>query len=436
MKNAEYMKNFIKYSSLNVMGMLGLSCYILADTFFVAKGLGADGLAALNLAIPVYSFVHGTGLMLGTGGASWYSILRGQGKKIEGNVVFTHTIFLVIFAAMLFCSIGIFCPEGLTRLLGAEGAVFGMSCIYLKIILLFAPLFLLNDVLLCFVRNDGAPQLAMAAMLTGSFSNILLDYVFIFPLGLGIFGAVLATGLAPVISMLVLSPFFIRKKNHFHFRSSNKNFYKCRTIAAIGLSSLVTEVSSGLVIVIFNRIILELEGNLGVAAYGVIANLSLVVLSVYTGIAQGIQPLLSRYHGLGKKEGVRTVLRYAVRAAVLLSVLLYVCIFFQADQIAMIFNREEEPALQSIAVYGMKIYFTACFFAAINIIFSVYYAAVKCAKTAGFISILRGFVLIVPIAFLLAAVWNMTGLWLAFPLTEMLVMAIALWMYRRYRKKI
>lgn len=435
MRHAGYLKNFIKYSSLNVLGMLGLSCYILADTFFVAKGLGPDGLAALNLAIPVYSFVHGTGLMLGMGGATWYSIFRGQKKKIEGNAVFSHTMFLVILATMLFCNLGMFCSEGIARIFGAEGQVFEMSCIYLKVILLFAPFFLVNDVLLCFVRNDGAPQLAMAAMLAGSFSNIVLDYVFIFPLDMGIFGAVFATGIAPVISMLVLSPFFIRKRNHFHFLNSNKDFYICRTIGGLGLSSLVTEVSSGLVIILFNRIILGLQGNLGVAAYGVIANLSLVILSVYTGIAQGIQPLLSRYHGLGKKEGVRMIFRYAVKTVAVLSVILYVCIFVQADGIAAVFNREGDLTLQKIAVYGMRIYFTACFFAGMNIILSVYYASIKCAKTAGLISILRGFVLIIPMVFLLSFVWNMTGLWLAFPATEMLVMAVALWMRRRQPKE-
>lgn len=436
MKNVRYLKNFMKYSSLNVLGMLGLSCYILADTFFVARGLGADGLAALNLAIPVYSFVHGTGLMLGMGGATWYSIFRGsaydgEDKKIECNAVFSHTMFLVLLVAVVFCHLGMFWSEVLTRLLGADGPVFEMSCIYLKIILLFAPFFLVNDVLLCFVRNDGAPGLAMAAMLAGSFSNIILDYVFIFPLDMGIFGAVFATGLAPVISMLVLSSFFIRRRNHFHFLLSNQDYYIWRTICSLGFSSLVTEVSSGLVIVLFNRITLGLQGNLGVAAYGVTANLSLVILSVYNGIAQGIQPLLSRYYGLGEKEGVRAVFRYAVKTAALLSVVLYAFIFIRADGIVSVFNGEGNQKLQEIAVYGMRIYFTACLFAAMNLIFSVYYSSIKCAKTAGLISILRGFVVIMPMTFLLSFMWGMTGLWLAFPVTEMVVMAVALWMYRR-----
>ena len=150
-------KEFLKYSALNVLGMLGLSCYILADTFFVAKGLLADGLAALNLAIPVYSFIHGTGLMLGMGGATRYSVLKSQRKDGEADKIFTNALFLSAAFAVLFVLTGIFLSEPLTAALGANAGIFEMTNTYLKVLLLFSPAFLLNDVLICFVRNDGNP---------------------------------------------------------------------------------------------------------------------------------------------------------------------------------------------------------------------------------------------------------------------------------------
>lgn len=419
---------------MNVIGMIGLSCYILADTFFVAKGLGSDGLAALNLAIPFYSFVHGTGLMLGMGGATRYSILKSQKKKSESNIVFTHTLKLAICFALVFFSVGFFLSKPIISLLGADGAVFSMSRTYLKVNLMFAPAFLLNDILLCYVRNDGAPYLAMAAMLAGSFSNIILDYVFIFPLHMGIFGAVLATGMAPVISMIVLSPFLIRKKNQFHLIPCKMKLNRCRNIIVTGVPSLVTEVSSGIVMIIFNWIVLGLSGNVGVAAYGIIANLSLVILSVYTGIAQGIQPLLSTYHGKRDRDGVRSVFYYAVGMVVLLSVVLYLCIYFQAGGITAAFNSEGNVALQEMAVSGMRLYFTACLFAGMNIIFSIYFASTECAGPAGLISTMRGFVLIVPMTFLLSFAGKMTGLWLAFPVTELIVTVLALIIFSIYRR--
>ena len=202
------LREFLRYVSLNVLGMLGLSCYILADTFFVARGLGSRGLAALNLAIPVYSFIHGCGLMLGMGGATRYTILRHQGRGEDGDAAFTHTLGLGLALAAALLALGIAASGPIARWLGADGEVFAMSRTYLQVLLLFSPAFLLNDVLLCFVRNDGAPQLSMLAMVAGSLSNVALDYIFIFPLDMGIFGAVLATGLAPVISLLCFPPSF------------------------------------------------------------------------------------------------------------------------------------------------------------------------------------------------------------------------------------
>ena len=182
------LREYAKYTSLNVLGMLGLSCYILADTFFVAKGLGSNGLAALNLAIPVYSLIHGTGLMLAMGGATRFSILKNQKTRDSGNQAFSQTVVLAGAFALVFVLAGVVGTGTITSFLGADEAVYEMCQTYLKVLLLFSPVFLLNDLLLCFVRNDGNPQLAMAAMLGGSFSNIILDYVFIFQCKMGIFG--------------------------------------------------------------------------------------------------------------------------------------------------------------------------------------------------------------------------------------------------------
>ena len=312
MTKSNCFKDFAVYSSLNVLGMIALSCYILADTYFVSKGLGTNGLTALNLAIPIYSFIHGSGLMIGMGGGTKYSIYKSQNEIKSGNRTFTNAVYLAAAFAVIFVLIGIFFPGTIVSLFGAKDSVFDLSKTYLQVILLFAPAFLMNNVLLCFVRNDGAPQLSMAAMIVGSLSNVVLDWVFIFPCNMGIFGAAFATGLAPIISMIILSPHFLRKKNEFHFTKCKLQGKLPIGILSSGIPSLVTEVSSGIVMIVFNSIIMGIQGNIGVAAYGVIANLSLVVMAIYTGIAQGIQPLVSRNHGLKNYANIQSVMRYAL----------------------------------------------------------------------------------------------------------------------------
>lgn len=409
---------YFKYVSLNVLGMAALSCYILADTFFVSRGLGADGLTALNLAIPVFNLVNGTGLMLGVGGGAKYAVSKSRGDSNAQNKVFTNTLFLAAVFSAVFLAAGIFFSKSITAALGADSAVFDMTNTYLKVILLFSPAFILNNIFIAFIRNDGDPKLSMAGMITGSLSNVLLDYIFIFPLDMGIFGAVFATGLSPVISMCVLSMHKIKRKNDFHIVKTPPAPKLGGNICALGIPSLVSELSSGIVIIVFNTIILNIAGNTGVAAYGVVTNISLVVIAVYTGAAQGMQPLVSEAHGRGDGKSELKFFKYAVITVFVICAVIYPVVFFFSEQIAAVFNSENNDRLQQIAAQGLKLYFTGALFAGFNIVAAMFFTARETPLPAHIISILRGLVLIVPAAFILAQLFGITGVWLSFTASE------------------
>ena len=296
-----------------------------------------------------------------------------------------------------------------------------MINIYLKVILLFAPAFILNEVFISFVRNDGNPGLAMTAMLMGSFSNIILDYIFIFPFQWGMFGAVIATSMAPLISMVVLSMHKIKGKQQFFLKKIRFSSKMILDVSKLGIPSLITEVAAGIVMIIFNMLILGIEGNIGVAAYGVIANLALVFSAVYTGIAQGVQPLFSNGYGKNDVAQIKTMYRYAFITVCLMSAVIYGICFVLADPITAIFNSEHNEVLQNIAVAGMKLYFTAVPFIGFNIVTAIFFTAIEKAMPAQSISLLRGMILVVPVAYLLAAVGGMTGIWLTVPVTEGIV---------------
>lgn len=413
------LKEFLRYSSLNILGMLGLSCYILADTFFVSKAMGTNGLAALNIALPVFSFMLGVGLMLGMGGGIKYSILKVNDKN-KANVYFTLSVKTAVVFAVLFPIIGLLFSRQLATILGAGEEIKDLTSMYIKTVMVFGPAFVFNNLMQCFVRNDGAPKLSMIAMVTGSLANVVLDYVFMFPFGLGMFGAALATGIAPVIGIIIQSFHIFGGKNEFKFVKTKFKPKRVFNIAALGFPSLVNELATGIVIIIFNLIIMDLSGNTGVAAYGVIANISMVVVSMFTGIAQGTQPLISEAFGEGKPKDVKLYLRLAVCGAVIVAAAVYGVIFFGADAITNIFNSEKDVMLQQTAVKGMKIYFTAIPFAGVNIILAAYFAATGKALPAHIISLMRGLVLIIPMAYLISFILQMNGVWLSFPVTEVL----------------
>ncbi len=435
MENTSSLKLFSKYSSLNVLGMVGISCYILADTYFVSKGLGTYGLSALNLAIPVFSLINGLGLMLGMGSATKYGIFKSQNKTESGNKVYSQTMMTALFLGVLIILAGIFFAGNISSLIGADENTFDMTKTYLQVLMIFSPAFLFNSITLAFVRNDGDPRLSMFAMLTGSFSNIILDYVFIFPFNMGIFGAILATGMAPIISLLVLSTHFLRRKNNFRLVKTKINMDTEKEVFLMGLPSMITELSSGIVILIFNILILNIEGNVGVAAYGVIANISLVVIAMFTGMSQGVQPLLSDSYGRGNNKNVNTFLKYAVVSAIFIGIAAYIVLFIWAEPISNIFNSENNERLTEIAVGGMKIYFTGAVFAGLNIVLSLFFTSTENPLPAHVITLLRGFFVIVPMSFILSYVLKMTGIWLVFPVTEIIVSLVAFMLYLKNRKK-
>ena len=418
MKRDQLWKEFLKYVSLNVMGMIGLSCYILADTFFVAKGLKTNGLAALNLAISIYSFIHGTGLMIGIGGATRYTILKAKENHEEANKVFTLSVLFGLAVGVVYLLIGVFFSGTLSTLLGANEATYALTKTYLTTILCFAPFFIMNNVIIAFVRNDGAPGLSMSGMLLGSLSNIILDYVFIFPLGMGMFGAAFATGLAPIVSMCVMSPHFIKKKNNFHLTKAIGKLSAIKNIVSLGATSFITEVSSGIVIIVFNITILSLEGNTGVAAYGVVANVALVVLSIFNGISQGMQPIISRHYGLGNSRSISKIFRYGMISAFVLAVIINICAWLFDTNLVSAFNSENDRVLQEIAVNGIHLYFIGFLFAGLNIVCASFFSSIEKPAQGFSVSLIRGFLAIIPAVLLLSRFFGMNGVWLSFPAAE------------------
>ena len=276
---------FWKYVTLNILSMIGMSCFIFVDTLCIANGVGNNGLTALNLVLPVYAAVNGTGLMLGIGAASRYSMARGKGEYEAADRAFSQAVILAVTAGVLFMLAGGIFTGAIGTALGADDSVLRELVPYMRTLMLFSPAFLINNVLVSFVRNDGNPQLSMAAMMSGNMSNIVLDILFVFGFKWGMFGAAFATGLSPVISMCVLSLHFIKKKNHFKYQRSHLKIKEVTGIVLLGGASFVTEVSAGIVILMFNFVILDIGGNTGVAAYGVIANIALIAAAVFTGIA-------------------------------------------------------------------------------------------------------------------------------------------------------
>ena len=242
-------KKFLKYISQSISGMIGVSVYILADTFFISYKCGADGLAVLNLILPVFGLVFAIGSMIGIGSATRYNISTAKGAPAD--YYFTQSIFWCLVCSIPFMLTGIFIPHKALALLGADAGLIRLGRSYMRIVLLFTPFFMANYTFTAFARNDHATSIAMIGSISGSFFNILFDYIFMFPLNLGFTGAALATALSPVVTMLVCTTHYLGKNNHVKFHWRTPSLHRIIGCCQLGVSAFFAEISSAVITIIF-----------------------------------------------------------------------------------------------------------------------------------------------------------------------------------------
>ena len=406
-------RQFFRYVFQNVAGMIGVSVYILADTYFISVCAGADGITVLNLVLPIFGVIFAIGAMLGVGAATRYSIGKAQGQK-EVDFYFTQTIMWDIIFSIPFVLLGVFVPEYVLKFMGADANIMALGREYVRIVMIAAPLFMINHVFTDFTRNDHAPGIAMICSIAGSLFNIIFDYLLMFPAGLGLKGAALATIFSPVVTSLICCIHLFGKKNQVGFRWMLPSVHQFTAYCGTGISAFVGEMSAAVTTTIFNMLILYIAGNVGVAAYGVVANLSLVAMAIFNGISQGAQPLLSQSFGYGRQKEVSLLLRLGLLVSFIVEILIIGVIWKYTDGLVAIFNSEGNEALLYFDHDGLRLYFLGYLFAGINIFLVGYYAATARVKQAFLASILRGALAIAVCAIVMAKLWGMQGVWLSF----------------------
>lgn len=417
-------KQLRKYIVPNILAMAGTSCYVLADTFFIAASAGANGITALNLVLPVYGIIFALGSMLGVGSATRYSLQKSLGSK-DADDYFSNAILCTLLLSLPFIAAGIGCPGGILHLLGADQVILQLGLDYLRIILCFTPCFMLNYTFTAFVRNDGAPKIAMAATLGSGFFNIIFDYIFIFPLGMGMTGAALATAISPLVSMAICLLHYLSHKNTIRFRLKPPSVRKLLSSCSLGVAAFVGEISSGITTLVFNFLLLGLAGNIAVAAYGVIANLALVGTALLNGVSQGLQPLASKVHGSDGGNAEKRIYNHALQIGMGIALLLILVVLLFAPELVSMFNTEGSAALAAYAQPGMRLYFLGFPLAAINLVRTGFLSATGNGTESSILSLSRGVIAIVAFAFLLSYRWGVTGVWLAFPAAELFTLILA-----------
>ncbi|WP_369801996.1 MATE family efflux transporter [Oceanobacillus sp. Castelsardo] len=417
MQTIEPHKLFMKYLIPSLFGMMLMAINILIDGLFVSHGIGEKGLAGVNIAVPIYSVILSVSLWIGMGGATLYSIALGQSNQHRAKEIFTHSIILAVATTGLIIVFCLLFEEPLAYLFGANDSIISYVDGYLHIILLFGLVFVLENILSIFIRNDGNPTLAMAGLIVTSVVNIILNYLFIFIFHWGVKGAAYATVIGTFLGILVLLTHYSKRKKQLGFVHTKLDFSILGNIFSIGFPSFIVEGSTAMMMVTFNITFSHYVGETGVVAYAVVNYMHTVFLMLFIGIGAALQPITSYHYGAKLYQRLKQFIRIALITGFGLGVAVFIIGLVGKGVIINLFGIEI-PEIIDYTKIGIVSFFVGYLFLGINMVFAEYYQSIKKTRIATWIILSRSLILFIPLLWILPKFFGPNTIWLVFPAAE------------------
>lgn len=423
---------YFKYLFAALGSALIVSIYSLVDMIAVGQYEGPLGAAAMACLQPMFSLFVALGLLFGIGGSVMLSIARGRGDPEGGNRYFTAAVVTALIVAALLTLLFALFRKQFLILFGADDQLLPYCMDYTFWLTMAAPFFLMAQVLGAFLRNDGAPFLATMSTVLGGGFNIFGDIFFVFTCDMGIGGAGLATFLGQVISVAVLLVHFFRRKNTLRFLRSAAPLPDLREVLTAGFAPFIVDISLGATVAIFNNQIIRLSDADHLAVYGVLSNCIVLFQSLFYGVGQSIQPIVSINHGAGQAGRVRRVLRLAMGTALVMGLLFSGVVELFPGGVLRLFMDVTGPVL-AIGPAILRVYALSFLLMGLNVVGSYYFQSILKNRQSLLISLLRGFILCSLFALLFPALFGFEAIWWAMPVTELLTLAVTLLLLQRSR---
>lgn len=438
-------KLMLKFSIPCIMSLLVSSLYNIVDQIFIGRGVGYLGNGATNVVFPITIITLALALMIGDGCAAFLSICQGRNDvesahKSVGNAVVLTTIVSIIMVILFYTG-----KESILKAFGATENNISYAREYFDYIVIGIPFYMFTNMLNSVIRADGSPQFAMFSTLAGCIINIILDPIAIFVLGWGMKGAALATITGQIVTAL-LSVYYLFHMKTFKFQKSSFALNKtllCK-ILPLGISSFLTQLSIVIIMGVMNNTLVtygalsKYGADIPLTVVGIVMKVFQIVISVVVGIAAGSQPIVGYNYGAGKYERVKQIYKTMMMVEGIVGLIALICFEFFPIQITSIFG-SEDGLYNEFAVLSFRIYMCSIILCCVQKATSIFLQSLGKPVMSMALSLLRDFVLSVPLIMLLPRTFGVTGSLYSAPIADVItifaVIAMVVYVFRQLAKQ-
>ncbi|MEH6549897.1 MAG: MATE family efflux transporter [Pseudomonadales bacterium] len=424
---------FLRYTIPGTLGLLAVSSAGVIDGAFVGNYVGSDALAAVNFSMPVISLVIGIAYMLAIGGSVIAGKQLGEGDAKGANQTFNALLFGSLFAGVTVSGLGLLALNPLVFSLGVSGDTTELVSIYLELFLYFVPVIIVAVVLGYFVRIDDQPLLASGALIIGAVANVIFDWIFIVELEFGLAGAAWGTGLAELVTLLVVCVHFFRKECKLTIAWVGANWSVLPRACINGSSDFINDLSAGITVLIFNWAIMTRLGVDGVAAFAIINYILYMGIMVCYGISDSVQPLISKNFGAGHFGRMRALMRTSMGTVFGMGLAIIALLWFAPTQIIKIFLDTDNAGTAALAMDFIVFVWPAFLFIGVNLSWSAYLTAIHKPIPSAIIATLRSLAFPALLLLTLPRLFGDPGIYMAIPVSEFLCFIVAFYFWMKYR---
>lgn len=417
------------------VGFLIMNVYFIVDTIFVGRWVGALGIAAITVVMPISFLVSSIGMAIGVGGASVISRALGSDDEDHACRTFGNMVSLTVILVFLLMALGFIFEESILLAFGAKGDILPYAKTYFEIILFGSPFLawamMSNNVM----RAEGEPNMAMLVMMIPAVVNLILDPIFIVWFEWGMAGAAWATAISYVMSAGFSLWFFLsgRSEIKIFWSSLRLKLSLIKQISSIGSVTLARQGTISLLSIVLNQSLFTYGGEIAVAAFGIVNRTMMFANFPVLGITQGFLPIAGYNYGAQKFARVKDIIWTAVRAGTVIAGGLFVLVLLFPEEITRLFTTE--GGLIEMSSKAMVLIFLATPLLTLQLIGSAYFQAIGKALPALLLTLTKQGFFLIPLVLILPIFFDLNGIWYAFPVSDILAAAVTYWYLRREIRK-